>query len=293
MKAAQGIYCALVTPLNPDESVDVQAAQRIAAHMAEGGTDGILALGSTGEQIALTAKAKNAMIAAVRKAWPKPTLMVGCGSTSTALTLENVRAAQDLGADSVIITPPCFYPFDADALTRYYETIADQSRIPVYLYNISRFAGVRIPVETVQRLLAHPNIMGIKESDRDEDYLSELLQISSFREDFSVMQGSDRLLLSSLEAGCKAGVTVVGNLEPKLPVALYQAWKNGLHTQAQELQKKLLSYVQLITCLGRYPQELKALMNQRGLCAPTMTSPFLPLSPEQLRFLEEALAKLE
>ena len=293
MKAAQGIYCALVTPLNPDESVDTQAVQRIVEHMAQGGIDGILALGSTGEQIALTSKAKSTMIAAARKAWSKQTLMVGCGSTGTALTLENVRVAQDLGADAVIITPPCFYPFPASALTRYYETIADQSRVPVYLYNISRFAGVRIPVETVQKLLAHPNIMGIKESDRDEAYLAQLLEISSCREDFSVMQGSDRILLSSFEAGCKAGVTVVGNLEPKLPVALYQAWKNGSLAQAQELQKKLLEYVQLITCLGRYPQELKMLMHQRGLCSPVMTSPFLPLSSEQVYILEEALAKMQ
>lgn len=292
MKPAEGIYCALITPLTKDEQVDCEAAARITQYVSNAGMDGLLALGSTGEQIALTSKSKRDFIIAARNACPDKPLIVGCGATGTKLTIENVHVAQELGADAVIITPPCFYPFGAAELTAYYNEIAQESAVPIYLYNITRFVGTRIPVETVRQLLNNPKIIGIKESDRDEAYVGELLEVAKERPDFSVLQGSERIFLKSFDLGCRAGVTVVGNLAPTIAPKMYRAWRENRREEAKKLQQELLDYAAVITMHGRFPQELKTAMSYKELCEPYMTSPFMPLDEVQIASLKEALDKL-
>lgn len=294
MEAASGIYCALVTPLTDAEKIDREAAAHITRYVVNGGVDGLLALGSTGEQIALDCEGKRRFLKTVRANMPSSMpLIAGCGATSTRLAVQNVRDAQDVGADAVILTPPCFYPFGDDALVAYFTDVAKEASVPVYLYNISRYVGVRISPEVVRRLLDNPKIMGVKESDRDEEYLRQLLEVSAGRKDFSVIQGSERIFVKSFERGCKAGVTVVGNLAPDIAPALYKAWREHRTADAERLQQKLLDYVAVITMLGMFPQELKACMSTKGLCSVRMTAPFVSMSGEQQSKLFEALRKLE
>ncbi len=294
MKAAKGIYCALVTPLTEKEEIDVEGVEKLARHVIAGGVDGLLALGSTGEQIALARESKRRMLQTLRAVMPSDMpLMAGCGATSTKLAIENIRDAEEAGADAVILTPPCFYPFGDDALVAYFTQAAAAAHVPVYLYNISRFVGVRIGSDVVRRLLDNPMIMGIKESDRDEEYLQKLLDIAGQREDFAVIQGSERIFTKSFDRGCSAGVTVVGNLAPSIAPALYRAWREKRTQDAEALQRQLLEYVSVITLLGMFPQELKMCMSRKGICKPYMTSPFTAMTNRQRETLLCALAELE
>ena len=278
MKAAEGIFCALVTPLNEDETIDVPGVQNLAERVLEGGVDGILALGSTGEQIALTTAAKEQYLKSLRRMIPdRVPLMVGCGATSTKLAIENCRQAEANGADAVIVTAPCFYPFGEEQLVKYYEEIAQATRLPLYLYNISRFVGTTLTAQLVKRLAKDDRVQGIKESDRDEVLVQKLIAETAFRDNFSVIQGSDRILLKSFQWGCRAGVTVVGNVNASLAPRLYEAWKNGRGEEAAEIQKEILDYVAVITSQGCYPQEIKVILQELGVCKDAMTSPFLPM----------------
>lgn len=282
MKCAEGIYCALVTPLNSDESIDTRGTQRLVKKVLAGGVHGILALGSTGEQMALTTGAKEAFLKQLRRDIPTEIpMMVGCGATSTKLAIENCLQAESCGADAVIVTAPCFYPFGEDQLVKYYEEIVQATHLPVYLYNISRFVGIKLTASLVARLAADPRIQGLKESDRDEQLVRDLVAVTNHRENFSVIQGSDRIFLKSFRWGCKAGVTVVGNVEPALAPQLYNAWKKGDEKEAEALQEKLLEYVAVITSEGKYPQELKVILEHMGICHDEMTSPYLPLLEKQ------------
>lgn len=286
MNAAEGIYCALVTPLNKDESIDVSGVEKLTEKVLSGGTHGILALGSTGEQIALTSRSKEDYLRNLRRFVPENIpLMVGCGATSTKLAIENCIQAQENGADCVIVTAPCFYPFGEDQLVKYYEEIAQAIQIPVYLYNISRFVGTKLTASLVGRLAADSRIQGIKESDRDETLVRDLIEVTKHRSDFSVIQGSDRIFLKSFQWGCKAGVTVVGNVEPAIAPKLYNAWKEGRVAEAEALQEKLLEYVAVITSQGKYPQEMKVILEDMGICSDSMTSPYIPLTTEQKQTL--------
>lgn len=291
----KGIVCAMVTPLNPHEDIDLEATDRLTKHVVQGGADAILALGSTGEQIALDRNAKRTFLAQVKASLPqKIPLIAGCGATSTRLAIENVEDAQKAQADAVILTPPCFYPFDDDGMVRYFTEVANAAQVPVFLYNISRYVGSKIGVEAVRRLMEHPAIQGIKESDRDEAYLQQLLAIArESRPDFTVIQGSERIFLKSFQWGCKAGVTVVGNLYPSIAPALWQAWCQKNILRAEALQQQLLDCVALITMLGRFPAELKQCLQIKGLCSARMTSPFQELTARQIEELSRALKQLE
>lgn len=293
MKSATGIYCALVTPLNRDETIDMAGTRRLAQRVLAGGVNGILALGSTGEQIALTTGAKATFLKTLREEVPADIpVMVGCGATSTKLAIENCLQAQDNGADAVIVTAPCFYPFGEDQLVKYYEEIAQAVDVPVYLYNISRFVGTKLTASLVSRLARDSRIQGIKESDRDEQLVQELITATKHREDFSVIQGSDRIFLKSFHWGCKAGVTVVSNVEPSLAPRLYDAWKNGREEEAERLQEKLLEYVAVITSEGKYPQEMKVILQDMGVCSETMTSPYIDLTEDRKAALLDKWKKL-
>ncbi len=294
MQMIKGIYCAMITPLDDHENIDHESAQKTARQLMNEGVDGLLLLGSTGEGIALRQNAKKELIRAARSAvgdhFP---IIAGCGAASTCLAIDNVHDAADAGADAVIITPPCFYPFDADALYNYYTALARESPLPVYLYNITRYVGVRIPVETVRRLKDNPRIMGIKESDRDLQYVRELLDATSDRPDFCVMQGSERVFVQSFDMGCPAGVTVVGNVDAGPAVRLFHAWKDGNREEADRLQALLLDYVRVITILGMFPQELKICMKGMGrIRSDRMTSPFPDVTDTQRKTVLDALNTL-
>ena len=295
MDMTQGIVCALVTPLLENEDNDLDATARLTDYVVGGGVNGLLALGSTGEQIALTRENKIAFLSAVRSSMPGGMpLIAGCGATSTRLAIQNIQDAQKAGADAVILTPPCFYPFGDDGMVRYFSEAAQAADVPLYLYNISRFVGTKIGLGAVQTLMENPKIAGIKESDRDEAYFTALLAMArGNRPDFNVIQGSERVFVKSFLMGCTAGVTVLGNLVPDIAPKLWKAFRDGDIRQAEALQNRLLEYVSLVTMYGMFPGELKYCCSIKDICSAVMTSPFAKLTSEQGLQLSAALEQLE
>jgi 4-hydroxy-tetrahydrodipicolinate synthase len=294
MDSIKGIICALVTPLTEDEKVDVESAKRLTRHVISGGISGIIALGSTGEQVSLTQKEKRIFMDTVREQIPESIpMIVGAGSTSTVNAIVNGIEAKKSGADAIIVTPPCFYTHSDDELIKYYREIADVVDLPLYLYNISRYAKNKISIPVVEELAKDTRFSGIKESDWDFEYLKELLKIQERYPHFDIIQGSDRLLIDSFLAGCSSGVAVTANMIPKLPVELYKNFLEGNIEKARVLQDEILEYVGLIGKFGKFPCELKAILSWEGLSTRIMTSPHIMLDSEQEDILKEEKRKLD
>lgn len=275
----EGIICALLTPLTAEENIDREATGRLVDHVVSGGIRLVIALGSTGEQANLREREKQIFLEAVRQALPdKIPLIAGVGDTGTQRTIDNCRVAQDAGADALIVTPPSYYIFDDKALLEYYRKIADETKLPLILYNISRYTGNKLSADLVRQLCDHPRIIGIKDSDRDMDCFREFLRITQGRDDFAVIQGSDRVLLESFVAGSSAGVSVTANICPSLTVKLFENFARGDLTSAQNFQDKNLDLVKIIIRHGCFPVELKTAAAGMGLCSAAATSPFFALS---------------
>ncbi len=275
----EGIICALITPLKDAEKVDCEGTARLAEYVISGGVNALLALGSTGEQTLLQDSEKLRFLAELRRRTPSSVpLIAGTGDSGTMRAVQNAKMAEDIGADAVIVTPPTYYTFSDSAVIEYYEAIADAVKLPVYLYNISRFTGIKISETVISRLKSNPQFAGMKDSDRDMEYFRKMLSLTEDAPHFNMIQGSDRLFAESFYAGAGAAVSVTANVLPGPAVELWRAFKAGKDTA--ELQKQLLELVAIITGCGCYPVELKYIAEHLGLCGRNSCSP-LPVPSEE------------
>ncbi len=275
----EGIICALITPLGDSETVDCAGTARLAEHVLSGGVNALLALGSTGEQTLLADSEKVRFLVELRRRVPSSVpLIAGTGDCGTRRAIQNARQAEDAGADALLVTPPTYYPFGDSAVIEYYEALADAVRLPLCLYNISRFTGVRISETVLTHLKRNPRFAGMKDSDRDMEYFRKMTALTEDAGEFNMIQGSDRLFAESFAAGARAAVSVTANVLPEPAVSLYRAFRAG--KDMTEFQKRLLELVSIITGCGCYPVELKYLARHLGLCGCAACSP-LPVPSEE------------
>ena len=171
---------------------------------------GLVVLGSNGEAPLLDDAESDAVIETVRANVPRDrTLIGGVGRESTAATIAAATRAARIGVDIVLVRTPSFYKnvMTSDAFVRYYTAVADASPVPVLLYNVSMFTGVNLLPDAVERLAAHPNIIGMKESNADLVQLAET--IARTPDEFVVLGGSAPTFYHALCAGADGGVLAI------------------------------------------------------------------------------------
>ena len=206
---------------------------------------GLVVLGSNGEAPLLEDAESNAVIETVRAHVPRDrTLIGGVGRESTGATIAAAKRAARSGVDVVLVRTPSFYKnvMTSDAFVRHYTAVADASPVPVLLYNVSVFTGVNLLPDAVERLAAHPNIIGMKESNADLVQLAET--IARTPDDFVVLGGSAPTFYHALCAGADGGVLAISSVVPDICVELFHLVRAQRHAEALELQRR-------ITPLGR------------------------------------------
>ena len=293
LQAAQlsGIFPPVPTPF--DDRGEITPTQLTANldRLARSGLSGFIILGSNGEYVYLDEAEKLQMCEAARAALPADRLLVaGTGAESTRATLRLTKAAAERGVDAAIIITPAYYKpaMTAEALLQHYTTLADASPIPIILYNMPAYTGVDLTTETVVRLAAHPNIIGLKESSGNLVKLAEIVQgVAEQRLDFSVLAGSASFLQVALAVGATGGIVASANVAEALCLELYAAQAD--QSQARTLQQRLLPLNAAVTT--RYGVAgLKYAMEQRGLYGGPVRSPLLPLSVAGRADLDRILA---
>ena len=185
-----GSITALATPFDADGELDLDAWRRLIAMQLDGGTQGLVVAGSTGEAAALfDAEFDTLVRCAVEQVAGRVPVLVGTGLSNTIKTVEQTRRAALLGADAaLVVTPPYVRPTQA-GLVAHYRAIADDDALPVVLYNVPGRTGGDLLPETVAELCGHPRIIGIKEARNEPERMQELLR---YRDDgFAVLSGDD------------------------------------------------------------------------------------------------------
>jgi 4-hydroxy-2-oxoglutarate aldolase len=272
-----GIFAPLTTPF----AGDGVALDRLAANLARyerHGLAGYLVLGSTGEAALLTAEERLAVLRAARAAIaPERTMIAGVGMESTADTVRMAAAAAGCGADAALVVTPSYFRAQMSevALVAHYTAIADASPVPVLLYNVPQFTGVVIPPAAVERLAAHANVAGLKDSAGDVGWLVDVL--ARVPESFQVLCGAAGVIASALAAGAVGGILAIADVLPEPCVALFRAHAAGRGAAAQALQRRLLPAIRLIA--GRLGVAgVKAAMDERGLAGGAPRPPLLGLA---------------
>ena len=286
-----GVLVALVTPMTSDGQVDEAAAERLVAHVLDGGVRGLLALGSTGETASLDEDARRRMLkATVRAARGKVPVICGVAQSHLAAARAEVVAAEGLGADAALVAPPFYYPLDQTGILAFYRELARGTSLPLVLYNIPPFTKVVAEASTVATLAREGTIKGIKDSSRDFEYFEGVCVATRDQPAFRIFTGSDTMLVASLAMGAAGTICGAGNVAPALVVRIYDEYMRGAHEDARNDQDRLYELVGALRA-GLFPLPHKAALHMMGICEPWSAPPTRRLDERLAGPLREHLFK--
>jgi dihydrodipicolinate synthase/N-acetylneuraminate lyase len=262
----QGVIPALVTPLREDGSLDEPGVDRLVEHVLEGGSSGLLALGSTGETASLPELTRRALLSrVVKSAGGAVPVLSGVAQTTLAGARAEVEAAAALGAMAALVTPPFYYPVDQRTVFEFYRRLASGSPLPILVYNIPQFTKVVIEPATLAALAEAGAVVGIKDSSRDFEYFEQVCLAMRPRPGFRIFTGSDTMLLASLTMGASGTICGSANVGAGLVVDVYQHYLRGDLAAARDSQDIV---VELVLSLrgGVFPAAIKAALEIQGIC---------------------------
>ena len=236
-----GVCTALVTPFLKD-SVNYPMLEQLLRRQYDAGIRAVVICGTTGESATLTDEEKLTMFRYAKKSGPEDLrIIAGTGSNSTVHAIALSQAAQDAGADALLVVSPYYNKATPEGLYLHYAAIASSVQIPVILYNVPSRTGVDIPVEVYRRLSQIPNIAGVKEASSD---IRKLARIRSQCPDhFTVWCGNDDLAVAAMALGAKGLISVVSNIEPEITGSMIGAALDGDFDTATALQLSLLPLI--------------------------------------------------
>jgi 4-hydroxy-2-oxoglutarate aldolase len=273
-----GVFGPVVSTFKRDSGdIDCTAfTDNVRSHIAAG-LLGVVVCGSTGEAALLSEEERLELLEAARRAVPPERMvLMGTGGESTRLTVRRCHEAQTVGADAVLVVAPHYYSnaMTVDALRAHYRRVADESPLPVLLYNIPKYMHFKLAPELVGELAQHPNIVGIKDSSGDLDLLKSYLQAQS--ESFSVITGNGGQLHPALMAGARGGILAVALFAAERSVAIFRAHAKGDHATADRLQAEMKPLA--VTIVGELGVPgVKAAMDAVGLHGGPVRGPLLDL----------------
>lgn len=231
-----GVLCPIVTPFEGGE-VDEETLSSLAEFILDGGVDGLFPCGTTGEFASLAPEQRERVIGTVTEAAGDAPVIAGAAETSVPETLRRIEEAESAGADAAAIVGPYFHTANGPGGTRrFFEAIAEESALPLYLYNIPMCVGDGIDAETVGTLAEHDAVRGMKDTSGDLSYFLSVDRHTP--EEFVLMQGFDTLLVPALRMGANGGVHALGNVIPEVFAELFE---HADEERGAELQREAIA----------------------------------------------------
>ena len=290
-----GVVVPMATPVKGG-SVDLEATRKIIRSFVEASVDALV-MGTTGEgNLVPQAEGIEMVATAVRAAEGKITIYAGVTGLCLKEQVAQIKGFKEAGADVAVAILPSYYALTEEQMVAYYTALAEESVLPVMLYNILATTHLSIPVEAVRKLAAHPNIVGLKDSERDLERMEQCIAIKNEAEDFAYFCGWAAQSAHSLELGADGIVPSTGNFVPKHFQKLYEAAVAGNMEEANRLQQltdEMAKVYQQGRPLGKQLAALKCIMQGIGLCGTEMFAPLTELSEEEYQTIREQIAQFD
>ena len=281
-----GTCTAVVTPFT-DRGVNYDVLAALLDRQLAAGVEAVVLCGTTGEAAAMTEAEQLAVIR-----WGadylrgRMTVIAGTGSNCTAHAVDLSRAAEEAGADAVLVVTPYYNKATPRGLILHYTAVADAVGIPVIAYNVPSRTGVDLPLSVCEALSAHPNINGVKEASGDLAKISRIL--GRFGEDFHVWSGNDDQNVPILSLGGQGVISVLSNICPGEVHDMVSAAHRGDFRAAAAEQNRLMPLIDALFCEVN-PIPVKAALDLLGFDVGTPRLPLCPMEPEHLSRLRAAL----
>jgi 4-hydroxy-tetrahydrodipicolinate synthase len=294
-KKYQGVVVPLVTPLTEAYRLDVAAVEKMMSNLQANEAMPFV-LGTTGEATSLPISVKKAFVKeAARLKTDGTVLYAGISANCLEESVEFANYCFDAGVDAVAATLPCYYVLSESQMKRYFEQLADQLNGPMIIYNIFATTRMSIPIPIIDELSYHPNIVGVKDSERSMDRLTESVALWAKRPDFSHFMGWAARSAHAMLAGSDGLVPSTGNLFPAIYRDMLKAVRAGDKEKAFSCQNQSDVFGHLYQSgrtLGESLWALKVLMQEYNLCGTTMMPPLQPQSEQEETKLKTDLAEL-
>ncbi|MCA9068672.1 MAG: dihydrodipicolinate synthase family protein [Planctomycetaceae bacterium] len=274
----RGVIPPLLTPLSGRDTLDEAGLERLVEHVLAGGVHGIFILGTTGEAPSLSYRLRSELIGRVCELVnQRVPILVGITDTAFVESVHLAEVAADAGGSAVVLSTPYYFPAGQTELTGYVERISRELPLPLMLYNIPVLTKVGFEWETLERLTAVENIIGIKDSGGDFEYFQQLPKLREQRPDWSIMIGPEHLLADAVRAGGDGGVAGGSNIFPHLFVQCFEAVIAGDDPRANLLNEHIQE-LQRIYSIGKYMSRFikatKSAVSLLGICEDVMAEPF-------------------
>lgn len=281
-----GVCTALVTPFLNGE-VNYPMMEQLLRRQIEAGIQAVVICGTTGESPTLSDHEKLELFRRAKHyAADRCLILAGTGSNHTEHTIALSKAAEEAGADGLLVVSPYYNKATADGLITHYTSIATAVHIPVILYNVPSRTGVDIPVPVYKYLAAVPNIVGVKEASTDISKISRIR--SACPKDFAVWSGNDDQAAAVMSLGGSGVISVLSNILPIETQAMAQAALAGDFDTAAALQTELLPLIRLLFCEVN-PIPVKAAMQLMGYDCGECRLPLCSMSEANYKKLADFL----
>ena len=279
----------MVSPMRPDGSLDLEAAQRVARHLVEHGHDGIVVNGTTGESPTTTDAEKVELIRAVVEAvGDRARVTAGAGTNDTAHSIELARAAEKAGAHGLLVVAPYYNKPPQEGLRAHCTAIADATDLPVMLYDIPGRAGIPITTESLIELARHPRIAAVKDAKGDLWAATRVMT----QTDLLWFSGDDVSNLAHLVNGAVGVVSVVGHVAGDAYAEMVASVDKGDLPRAIELHRQVVPAVKAIMTVTQGAIMAKAALQELGVIdSAAVRLPLIEATPDQVAIVRDGLSQ--
>jgi 4-hydroxy-tetrahydrodipicolinate synthase len=275
-----GVLTAMATPFDASGDVDYEAAARLAVHLLENGSDGLVVAGTTGEAATLNDEEQIDLLRAVRAEVGSEALLIcGSGTNDTRHSVALTMAADDAGADAMLVVTPYYNKPNPAGIRAHVEAVAAATAKPIVIYNIPSRTVVNMPPELLAELAGIANVVAVKQAND-----AELQAIPGL----DILAGNDGVLLRALEIGGTGGITVASHLVGPQMAAIRDRFEAGDLDGAREIDASLQPIYDALGVTTN-PMPLKAALEMLGICSERMRLPMVPLDQGQREVVRSAL----
>ena len=286
----KGMFCPIVTPFKADQSIDFEAFRKVIDYVIDGGVDGILMCGGTGEYHAMSLEEqKEVLKQGIAYVAGRVPVLAGCSQSTPSATIALVNFAADCGADWGMVLPPFYQCTTTQGILDFYKEIADSTKIGIVPYNIPMATGVELTVDMICELMKHPNIIGLKDT-ADFEHTCKVLCHTRGNDSFNVFQGMENCILPALMAGAEGGFAILMNLLPHEYAKMYKAAKEGRWAEAAEINIKMSNLYQMMED-EPFPGPVKCGMNLIGVPGGCVRKPLVEPSAKLQADMKAELQK--
>jgi len=257
------LITAVVTPFDEKLQIDLEQLKILLDHLIETGSTALIITGTTGEASTInTIEKLQLWESALDHVDARIPVIVGVGTNNTLTTLHNIRVAEEVGADGLLIVTPYYNKPSQKGLLEHFTLVAESTDLPIIIYHIPARCGIELEIKTILELAKIPNIIGIKDSTGNTELLSQLKE--KLGDHFLLYSGDDALYLDTLKLGGEGVISVASHLVGKSMRRIHDLYHTGFIERAECLDTKLQPFYQALFIYPN-PSPIKALLSKNGI----------------------------